>query len=307
MAHCACGELMMGEMRSIPAGRFAMGSDRHYPEESPVVTVDVPAFRIDAHPVTNAEFAAFVDATGYRTVAEMPPDPALYPDADPALLLAGSVVFTPPEESRTAGGWWRYVPGACWRMPDGVTTLDGSLDAHPVVHVAAADADAYAAWAGKRLPSEAEWEYAARGGLEGAEFAWGDTFMPGQRRWANTWPGAFPHRGDPGPDRHGTTQVGAFPPNGHGLWDMIGNVWEWTRDLWTSRHAPSLACCASSSREPPSRVGGARKPSSDIPRRVIKGGSHLCAPNYCQRYRPAARQPQSIDSATSHIGFRCAA
>lgn len=283
-----------------------MGSDRHYPEERPVVTVDVAAFWIDVHPVTNAEFAAFVALTGYRTVSETPPDPRLYPDADPALLASGSLVFTPPESPPASQGWWRYVHGAFWRRPDGVTHLDGRSDRYPVVHVAAADADAYAAWAGKRLPTEAEWEYAARGGLAGAEFAWGDTFMPQQQRLANTWPGPFPHRGDPGPDRYGTTPVGAFPPNGHGLLDMIGNVWEWTADPWISRHGLAVSCCVPHGPASPPPGGTALPDASGIPTRVIKGGSHLCAPNYCRRYRPAARQPQSIDSGTSHIGFRCA-
>ncbi len=294
-------------MRPIPAGRFAMGSDRHYPEERPVIDVDVATFWMDAHPVTNAQFAAFVAATGYRTVAETSPDPDLYPDADPALLAAGSLVFTPPDPRTTAQGWWRYVHGACWRVPDGKTPLDGTLDRHPVVHVAAADADAYAAWAGKRLPTEAEWEYAARGGLVGAEYAWGDTFMPAQRRMANTWPGDFPYRGAPGPDRYETTPVGAFPPNGYDLSDVTGNVWEWTADPWTSQHAPAAApCCVTERTTEPARNGTAQARPSDIPRRVIKGGSHLCAPNYCRRYRPAARQPQFIDSGASHIGFRCA-
>ena len=283
-----------------------MGSDHHYPEERPVTPVDVAAFRIDAHPVTNAAFAAFVAATGYRSVAETPPDPRLYPEADPALLAPGSIVFTPPDGLAAGQGWWRFVEGACWHRPDGVAALDCRHDRHPVVHIAAADADAYAAWAGKRLPSEAEWEYAARGGLDGAEFAWGNTFMPEQRRQANTWPGPFPHRGEPGPDRYETTPVDAFPPNGHGLLDMIGNVWEWTADPWTARHGRSSSCCIPPG-PAPGRPGETALPAtSAISRRVIKGGSHLCAPNYCRRYRPAARQAQAIDSGTSHIGFRCA-
>lgn len=283
-----------------------MGSDRYYPEERPVVAVDVAAFQIDVHPVTNAAFGAFVAATGYQTVAETPPDPRFYPEADPALLAPGSVVFTPPGAHPSGQGWWRYIAGACWRRPDGITDLDGCRGRHPVVHVAAADADAYAAWAGKRLPTEAEWEYVARGGLARADFAWGDTFMPGQQRLANTWPGPFPYRGDPGPDRYGTTPVDAFPPNGHGLLDMIGNVWEWTADLWTPRHGLVGSCCVPTVATS-HRPGGTALPAkSAIPRRVIKGGSHLCAPNYCRRYRPAARQAQAFDSGTSHIGFRCA-
>ncbi len=281
-------------MTALPlaGGQFWMGSDRHYPEERPRRPVTVAPFRIDRGPVTNAMFAAFVDATGYRTVAEQPPDPAHYPGADPATLVAGSIVFSPPAPGaalRAWGDWWRFVPGAHWRTPDGQQPHPGPD--HPVVHVALADAAAYAAWAGKALPTEAEWEYAAWGGACGTEYAWGDELAPGGVHQANTWQGRFPYQNTLEDGHAGTSPVGRFPANRFGLLDMIGNVWEWTADRWQAG-AGGSPCCAAG--------GGA-----EIPRHVIKGGSHLCAPNYCQRYRPAARQPQAVDSGTSHIGFRC--
>ena len=301
----------MPAMVPIPGGTFRMGSDRHYPEEGPARSVHVDPFLIDRAPVKNRDFAAFVDATGHVTVAERVPDPADYPGADPALLQAGSIVFAPPSERpdpRRPLSWWRFAIGACWRRPDGVTALDDDKLDHPVTQIAFADAEAYAAWAGKALPSEAEWEMAARGGLDGADFAWGDDFEPDGRRMANTWPGSFPLRGEGGPDRYGTSPVGAFPPNGFGLVDMIGNTWEWTVDFWAMHPARvAKACCMP--RNPratdPSRSFDPGQPGVRIPRRVLKGGSHLCAPNYCRRYRPAARHPQMEDSATTHVGFRC--
>ena len=302
------------EMAWVPGGTFLMGSDRFYPEEGPVRRVAVDGFLMDRHPVTNRAFARFAAETGYVTVAERAPDPAAYPGADPAALVAGSLVFTEPDgpsDPRRPPSWWRYVPGACWHRPDGRTALSADRLDHPVVHIAFADADAFARWAGKALPSEAEWEFAARGGLDGADYAWGDAFEPGGQRRANTWPGPFPWRGDAGPYRYGTSPVGSFPPNGYGLADMIGNVWEWTADYWTARRAPASAgCCAGSAAEnprvaDPSRSFDPAQPAIRIPRRVLKGGSHLCAPNYCRRYRPAARHPEMEDSATTHIGFRC--
>ena len=299
------------DMVAIPGGTFRMGSDRHYAEEGPARPVHVDPFLIDRAPVTNRDFARFVAATGYVTVAERAPDPADYPGADPALLAAGSIVFTPPAgrpDPRRPLSWWTFVPGACWRRPEGAAELgDDRLD-HPATQIAFADAEAYAGWAGKALPTEAEWECAARGGLEGADYAWGDRFAPGGRRMANTWPGPFPLRGEAGPDRYGTSPVGAFPPNGFGLLDMIGNTWEWTVDFWAARRPePATACCMA--RNPraagPSRCFDPAPPGVRLPRRVLKGGSHLCAPNYCRRYRPAARHPQMEDSAATHLGFRC--
>jgi formylglycine-generating enzyme len=275
------------QMAWIPPGTFAIGCDRFYAEEAPVRDAEVGGFWVDRHPVTVAEFRRFVDATGHVTVAERPLDPADYPGADPALLTPGSLVFagtSGPVDLRDARRWWRYVPGASWRVR--------GVNRHPVTHVAAADAEAYAAWAGKALPTEAEWERAARGGLEGATYAWGDDFTPGGKMMANTWQGRFPYENTLRDGYAGTSPVGAFPPNGFGLYDVCGNVWEWTADRW--HVGAGHACCA------PERLPGER-----FERRVIKGGSHLCAPSYCLRYRPAARQSETVDTSTSHLGFRC--
>jgi sulfatase modifying factor 1 len=242
------------DMAWIQGGTFLMGSEDFYPEEGPVHQVTVDGFWIDAHPVTNAEFRRFVKATGYVTVAEHPPDPADYPDADPALLVPGALVFQPargPVDLRDWRNWWAWVPGACWRHPEGPGSTLHGRDRHPVVQVAYADAQAYAAWAGKTLPSEAEWEYAARGGLDGAVFAWGDEFAPRGRMLANTWQGEFPWRNLLLDRYAGTSPVGAFPPNGYGLSDMTGNVWEWTSDYFALQH-PRRAerpCCVP--RHPP--------------------------------------------------------
>ncbi len=283
-------------MRWIEPGSFTMGSDRHYPEERPARRLAIDGFWIDETPVTTRKFARFVEETGYVTVAERNPEPARYPDALPESLVPGSAVFTPPPgrvpltDERALVG---VCPGACWHSPEGAaSSLDDRLE-HPVVHVAFADAAAYAAWAGRDLPTEAEWEYAARGGLDGAEFAWGDELTPGGRHLANTWQGPFPYEDTAEDGFAGTSPVGAFPPNGYGLLDMIGNVWEWTRSTEQPvRAGPS--CCA----PPPA-------PGAEGPRRVIKGGSYLCTAAYCARYRPAARQFLEPDSSTSHLGFRC--
>jgi formylglycine-generating enzyme required for sulfatase activity len=278
----------------IGDGSFLMGCEDFYPDERPVRCADVDGFWIDTHPVTVAEFRRFVKETGYTTVAERPPVAADYPDADPALLVPGSLVFRRapgPVDLREYRAWWAYVPGATWRSPEGPGSDVYSRARHPVTHVAYADAEAYAAWAGCELPSEAEWEYAARGGLEGAIYAWGDDAFPGGRPMANTWQGEFPWENLRIDGYEGTSPWGAFPPNGYGLYDMTGNVWEWTRDPYQST-GDAVACCGSGERDA-------------FPRRVIKGGSHLCAPNYCLRYRPASRQGETVDTSTCHIGFRC--
>ncbi|WP_096787747.1 formylglycine-generating enzyme family protein [Rhodobacter sp. CZR27] len=283
----------------LEGGVFHMGSDRHYPEEAPVHRAAVEGFWIDRYPVTNRDFARFVAATGHVTGAERPPRPEDYPDADPALLVPGSIVLRRPghgADPRDWRGWWCYLPGACWRHPQGPGSTTDGIEDHPVVHVCHEDAATYAAWAGKALPTEAEWEFAARGGLDRAEFAWGESLVPDGRHRANTWQGRFPVENLAEDGYEGTSPVRAFPPNGYGLFDMIGNVWEWTDDRFRPDHASMAArsCC-----QP--RPG----PASGPARRVLKGGSHLCAPNYCQRYRPAARQGQTPDSASGHIGFRC--
>jgi len=301
-------------MIAISGGTFRMGSDKHYPEEAPVHRVTVDPFFIDPTPVTNRQFKEFVKATGHVTSAEIPPDPQDYPGALPHMIYAGSLVFAPPSRQvdlRHWGEWWTFLKGANWRHPYGPKSNIHNLDNHPVVHVSFADALAYARWAGKALPTEAEWEFAARGGLDGAEYAWGDEFTPGGKHQANTWQGEFPRQNmnDDGFER--TSPVTAFAPNGFGVHDMIGNVWEWTTDWYTEKHsadAPKARCIPENPR------GGAENASYDpcqpnvkIPRKVIKGGSHLCAPNYCRRYRPAARHAEPIDTSASHVGFRCVA
>jgi formylglycine-generating enzyme required for sulfatase activity len=299
-------------MHWIPGGTFRMGSDAHYPEERPAHAASVDGFWIDEGPVTNARFRAFVEATGHVTSAEIVPDPADYPGALPEMLYAGSMVFIRPParvNRRDISNWWHFLKGANWREPQGPGSSIEGRDQHPVVHVAFADAEAFAHWEGKALPTEAEWEFAARGGLDGTPYAWGEEFMPGGRYMANTWQGEFPWEALGSDGFEGTSPVGSFDPNGYGLYDMIGNVWEWTTDWYSTQHpdAAAHACCA-----PRNPRGGPMEQSLDpslpaikIPRKVIKGGSHLCAPNYCRRYRPAARFPEPIDTSTSHLGFRC--
>jgi sulfatase modifying factor 1 len=299
-------------MRWIPEGTFRMGSESFYPEERPVHTVSLDGFWIDEAPVTAGEFRRFVRETRYVTLAEQAPAAGDYPDADPELLVPGSLVFqktSGPVSLDDVRNWWEYVPGAYWKRPAGPGTSINGRDRHPVVHVAYEDAQAYAAWAGKELPSEAEWERAARGGLDGAVFAWGDDHFPDGKPAANTWQGEFPWQNLLLDGHEGTSPVRSFEPNGYGLYDMCGNTWEWTSDSFTPRHpdeVPSPCCAPRNPRVTSADVGvGADLPGGHIPRRVIKGGSHLCAPNYCLRYRPAARQGEAIDTSTGHIGFRC--
>ena len=300
------------DMVFVPGGTFDMGDERFYPEERPVRRVEVDGFWMDERPVTAAEFRTFVRATKYVTVAERPLAPEDYPEADPELLIPGSLVFRKTEGPVSLDDvriWWEYVGGAYWKRPGGPGTTVNGQDRHPVVHVAYEDAEAYAAWAGKELPTEAEWEFAARGGLESAVFSWGDEHFPDGRAMANTWQGEFPWQNLELDGFEGTSPVGSFPPNGYGLYDMCGNVWEWTSD-WFTLNASGQAqspCCVARNPRVTSRDGSyaAGQPGANIPRKVIKGGSHLCAPNYCLRYRPAARQSETIDTSTCHIGFRC--
>jgi len=295
----------------VPAGRFRMGSEEFYPEEGPVREVAVEAFAVEQHPVTNAQFARFVEETGHVTVAEVAPDPADFPGADPAALVPGGLVFTPtpgPVPLSDWTRWWRWQPGASWRHPGGPGTDIRGREDHPVVLVAFDDALAYARWAGRDLPTEAEFEYAARGGTDGTPYAWGDEVRPGGRLMANTWQGRFPYDNAGAEGWVGTSPVGTFPVNGYGLADMIGNVWEWTTTFFltgTDRHAHDGACCAPSSEDLGPAARASVAPGERHPRKALKGGSHLCAPEYCLRYRPAARSAQSVDSATTHIGFRC--
>ena len=320
-------------MVRLGAATFTMGSSAFYPDEGPVHERSVAAFEIDLHPVTSAQFADFVADTGYVTVAERPLDPADFPGADPGDLVPGGLVFVPtpgPVDLRDWQQWWAWGAGASWRHPFGAgSSIEGRED-HPVVQVAFEDAQAYAGWAGRRLPTEAEFEYAAQGGSDGARtattYAWGEEVRPGGRLMANTWQGAFPWRNTGSAGWVGTSPVGTFPANDLGLLDCIGNVWEWTTDLYAERHQPDRAetpthlladdlladerrgdgCRCGPSSYGEAKAAAGSDLTSVVARRLLKGGSHLCAPEYCLRYRPAARSPQSEDTATTHIGFRCA-
>jgi formylglycine-generating enzyme len=294
----------------IPGGHYVVGSDSHYDEEAPARHVHVDAFWMDARSVTNDDYATFVDETGYVSVAERPLDPADFPGAPPENLVPGSMVFTRtagPVDLRHLSQWWTWTPGASWRHPEGPASTVADRGDHPVVHVAFEDAVAYCDWAGTSLPSEAQWEVAARGGLEAETYTWGNDPEPPGRPLANYWHGDFPWRPERGYGR--TTAVGSFPPNGYGLHDMAGNVWEWTTDWYVSRPrraAESSSCCAPGGSGPTAEDSlDPGQPQFRIPRRVIKGGSFLCADTYCLRYRPAARRPQMVDTGMSHIGFRC--
>jgi sulfatase modifying factor 1 len=294
----------------IPGGTFLMGSDQHYPEEAPAHRVKVSGFWMDCHTVTNREFERFVAETGYVTLAERPADPADYPGAIPELLVPSSSMFKKPAQKvdiRNSYNWWVYVSGANWRHPRGPASSIKKLGDHPVVHIAFEDAEAYAKWAGKELPTEAEWEFAARGGLDGAEFVWGDELTPGGKHLANTWQGEFPYENSNEDGYEWTAPVGSFPANGFGLHDMAGNVWQWTTDWYQEHSRIESPCCTIDNPR-----GGQREASFDphtpeirIPRKVTKGGSYLCAPNYCRRYRPAARMSQPVDTSTCHLGLRC--
>ena len=297
------------DMVWIAGGTFVMGSDRHYAEESPAHDVTVGGFWIDKFAVTNEQFSKFVEATGYVTSAERAPNPDDYPGAKPELLQPASVVFCKPKrrvDLRNHYNWWTYVLGANWRHPEGPeSSIDGRAQ-HPVVHIAYEDAEAYAKWIGKEILTEAEWEFAARGGFNSATYSWGEEFTPGGKQMANTWQGEFPWQNLLSDGYERTAPVGQFPANGYGLYDMIGNVWEWTSDWYTAHHPTTKPCCGSAVPK-----GGEREQSYDpqtpdirIPRKVIKGGSFLCAPNYCRRYRPAARMAQPIDTSTCHVGMR---
>ncbi|WP_184019764.1 formylglycine-generating enzyme family protein [Sphingobium boeckii] len=305
-------------MRHLPAGDYHMGSERFYPEEAPVRKARVSGFWIDETPVTNAGFAEFVAATGYVTLAELAPDPRDFPGMPADMARPGSLVFEKtagPVDLANPANWWHYRFGADWRHPRGADSLIADMADHPVVHVSYQDGAAFADWAGKALPTEVEWEYAARGGLHRAEFAWGDELAPDGAMLANYWQGLFPFANQLIDGFEGTSPVRTFPANGYGLYDMIGNVWEWTADWYAApsarpplRKGKSGSCCEL----PVNQYRGRERDSYDpacpemlMGRKVLKGGSHLCAPNYCQRYRPAARHPQAIDTSTSHIGFRC--
>src|SRR5687768_17582428 len=296
----------------IPGGTFKMGSEKHYKDEAPVHTVKVDGFWMDINPVTNAEFRKFVAETGYVTYAERPLNAEDYPGAIPEMLVPGSLVFQKAKQRvdlRNYANWWNYIAYANWKQPYGPgSTIDG-MDDYPVTQVAWEDVEAYAKWAGKEIPTEAQWEFAARGGLEEKEFAWGDEVTPNGKMMANYWQGEFPWQNLMLDGFEGLAPVRSFPANSYGLYEMTGNVWEWTSDWYRDKHPenPQKACCI-----PQNPRGGfmensydPHQPTIKIPRKVLKGGSHLCAINYCYRYRPAARIPQMIDSAACHLGFRC--
>jgi len=296
----------------IPGGAFRMGSDNRYPEERPVHRVAVDGFWMDRYPVTNERFRRFVAATNHVTFAEIPPRAEDYPGALQEMLYAGSLVFVKPPgpvDMRNIANWWQFMKGADWRHPQGPHSSLEGRDHHPAVHVACRDAEAFAKWEGKQLPTEAEWEFAARGGLDGADYPWGNELFPGGKPMANFWQGEFPWQNLCQDGYEGTSPVDAFPPNAYGLHDMVGNVWEWTADWYRPRHPEEKqkACCV-----PQNPRGGREADSYDpaqpqikIARKVLKGGSHLCSHNYCRRYRPAARFPEPIDTSTCHVGFRC--
>lgn len=290
----------------LDGGTFMMGAEDQYTEEGTIREVTVSPFWIGRTEVTNAQFRDFVEATGYVTLAESGLSEEDYPDMPADLRQPGSMVFSMPVEvdgTTDVTQWWSFVPGATWRQPAGPGSSIDGLDNHPVVQVAVEDAEAYAAWREARLPTEAEWEFAARGGLAGATFAWGEVYKPDGTWMANNWQGMFP-TGDLGLDGHlGTAPVGSFEANGYGLSDMIGNVWEYASDWWVPGH-PEIAQV--DPKGPPVELAARFSHPAVGARKVVKGGSWLCAPNFCARYRPSARQPQDRGLGTNHIGFRIA-
>jgi formylglycine-generating enzyme len=287
----------------IPGGRFWMGADdSSMPDAEPVHQVRVSGFWMDRSEVTNRQFAQFVAATGYKTGAERVPDAKEIPGAPAESLVPGSIVFTPPAGRVSLENplvWWRYVAGADWRHPEGPESSIEGKDNHPVVHISWSDATAYAKWAGKRLPTEAEWEYAARGGNARSRYVWGDEFLPGKKWQANIWQGHFPEQNS-GDDGHArTAPVGSYPANGFGLVDMSGNVWEWCAD-W---YRPEYDKAAVDNPSGPTSSFDPNEPG--IPKRVQRGGSFLCSDQYCTRYLPGARGKGEPGSGASHVGFRC--
>jgi len=289
----------------IPGGEFTMGQEGLYPEEAPEHRVSVDGFWMAEHPVTNLQFAEFIEETGYETVAERAPDPADFPGVPPELLVPGSVVFVQPEAADPQGNisqWWQWMPGATWNKPEGPgSSIEDRMD-HPVVHVAYEDAVAYVEWAGGQLPTEAQWERAARGGLEGKLYIWGNEFKPEGEHMANTWQGKFPVENTEEDGFAGSSPVKSFPPNGYGLYDMAGNVWEWTSTWYNLAYYRTADGKHNPQGPPREESHDPREPGT--PKLVIRGGSFLCAPNYCYRYRPAARSAGDLDTGTSHQGFR---
>ncbi len=301
----------------IPGGEFLMGSTEGEPNETPVHPVRVSGFWMDETEVTNAQFRAFVEATGYVTQGEKPMSAEEYPDAPPDALKAGSLLFKKSDGPVSLDyhmQWWEFVPGADWRHPFGPDSSIEGKDDHPVVCISWDDAHAYAEWAGKRLPTEAEWEFAARGGLERASFAWGEEFSPDGAFQANLWQGEFPHDNTAEDGYATTAPVKQFPPNGYGLYDISGNVWEYVQDWYDPDYyirspefgptGPSLEEVLDPSRR--LRRGSDHRPQlATTPHKVIRGGSYLCNDCYCKGYRPSARQISDMITSTNHTGFRC--
>jgi sulfatase modifying factor 1 len=288
----------------VPGGKFWIGTeDKVFNDAQPVHEVALDGFWIDRTEVTNAQFARFVQATGYRTVAERPLNPEDFPGLKKIDLVPGSIVFTPPDREVSLDqhlSWWQFVAGANWRHPEGPGSDLKGREKHPVVHICWEDAAAYAKWAGKRLPTEAEWEYAARGGLDRKPYVWGDELQPGGKWMANIWQGRFPIKNDRADGYRATAPVASFPPNGFGLYDMAGNVWEWCSDWYRPEYyriSPARNPQGPDSSHDPLEPG--------IPKRVQRGGSFLCSDQYCIRYKPAGRGKGAVDSGQSHAGFRC--
>jgi sulfatase modifying factor 1 len=287
----------------IPGGTFWMGAEDGRPDEAPVHQVTVDGFWIDRTEVSNEQFEKFVRATSYVTVAERKPDPKEFPDAKPELLVPGSVVFSPPTGEvplTDVSAWWEYVPGANWRHPEGPDSSITGREQHPVVHVAWEDAVAYAQWAGKRLPTEAEWEYASRGGREKEPYVWGKEQVPGGKWQANIWQGRFPNENTVADGFKGTAPVASFAPNGYGLHDMAGNVWEWCADWYRPDYYGQ-----SPAKNPPGPDSSFDPEEPGARKRVQRGGSYLCNDSYCSGYRPGARMKCTPDTSLSHTGFRC--
>jgi formylglycine-generating enzyme required for sulfatase activity len=288
----------------VAGGQFWMGSDdSNYPDTQPVHQVHVDGFWMDRTEVTNAQFEQFVRETGYVTVAERKPDPKDFPNVPPENLVAGSIVFTPPEGEVALDNhhvWWRYVPGANWRHPEGPQSTTQGREDHPVVHVCYEDAVAYARWAGKRLPTEAEWEFAARGGLDRKRYTWGHELTPDGKWQTNIWQGRFPHENALADGFRATAPAASFPPNGYGLYDMAGNVWEWCADWYRPDYYKE-----SPARNPQGPDSSFDPLEPGTPKRVQRGGSFLCSDLYCIRYLPGARGKGAVDSGASHVGFRC--
>ena len=302
----------------IPGGEFSMGAqdppDRDEVgmqatrDSRPVHRVYVDGFWMDRTDVTNTEFALFVDATKYVTVAERKPKAEDFPGAPPENLVPGAVVFSPPDHPVSLNNhfqWWSYVPGANWKHPTGPKSSLKGRENYPVVNVAYEDAEAYAKWAGKRLPTEAEWEFAARGGLSGKPFVWGGEFRPKGRWMANTFQGRFPIM-DTGEDGHvGITPVGTYAPNGYGLYDMAGNVWQWVSDWYRPDYYQQLFSAGGVALNPRGPASSFDPDEPGQPKRVMRGGSFLCTDRYCSRYMVGTRGKGEVSTGTNHLGFRC--